>query len=106
MHFGLLSHSGGIDQHKVIAELVEMRLDGVARSARHRRDNVSLCAQKSVGHRRFAYVRFADYGNTRQFRELGRAIFALFRQVADDFIQQVACAASGCRRDAEQIIKP
>ena len=95
--FGPLAHAGRIDNHKFVAEFIIIGRYGIARSARHGRDDVALFAQQRVGERRFAHVRAADDGDV---REVGVAVIGtiVLREDFDNFVEKVAgSGAVGCR---------
>ena len=101
---GLFAQTRRVDQHKVVAELVEMRLDGVAGRAGHRRDDVALGAQQGVGHRGLAHIGFADDGYAGQIGE-GARLRIFLRQEFDDGIEQIARSAAVGRRNAEDLFE-
>lgn len=65
-HLAFFAHAGRIDQVEIESVLVVARVNGVARGAGDRRDDVAFFAQQGVGERRLAHVRTAYDGDAGQ----------------------------------------
>ena len=96
-HLAFFAHAGRIDQVEIESVLVVARVNGVARGAGDRRDDVAFFAQQGVGERRLAHVRTAYDGDAGQLFFL---VLGFRGQVAHDFVHQVARAAAAHRADA------
>ena len=94
VHGALLTDARGVDHAVVLAVAFDDRIDGVARGARHIRDDGAVVIGEAVGERGLARVWTADNGDVDDILVVFFILEAAidFAQVIDYLVEQIARA--------------
>ena len=95
------AHARRVDQRELRAVLREVRVDGIARRARHIADDDALLAENRIDDGGLADIRAADDGNADLILVLD--LFLLLREGRDDRVEQVAEVHGVRSRDGDRV---
>ena len=105
MNLSLTTYSGGVHEHKFVAELVIVGLYGISGSTGNRGYDISFRSQQCVGDGRLAYVRLTYYRYARKSCVRVYVLLLFYRKYAAYLVEKVTRSRTIRRRNSPYLPK-